>query len=184
MQELIDQASSKMQEAVDFLNKELSTIVTGRANPTLLDNVKVDAYGSFMPITQLANISAPDASTLNIQVWDKEMVKFIEKAIMNSGLGLNPMSEGTLIRISVPKLSEERRLELVKLAKKYGEDKKIQIRNLRRDHIDKCKKENKENTGSKDDIHAFTDQLQKVTDSFIAKIDQAIADKEQDLTTI
>jgi len=111
------------------------------------------------------------------------MVKSIEKAIMNADLGLNPMSEGQLIRISVPKLSEERRLELSKLAKKYGEAKKVQIRNVRRDHIDKFKKENKE-AGSKDDIHAFSDQLQKITDDFIAKIDDAISHKEKDLTTI
>jgi ribosome recycling factor len=183
MQELLDQAELKMKEALDFLGKELSTIITGRANPALLDNIKVESYGSFMLINQVSNISAPDASTINIQVWDKEMVKSIEKAIMNADLGLNPMSEGQLIRISVPKLSEERRLELSKLAKKYGEAKKVQIRNVRRDHIDKFKKENKE-AGSKDDIHAFSDQLQKITDDFIAKIDDAISHKEKDLTTI
>jgi len=118
MQELLDQAELKMEEALDFLSKELSTIMTGRANPSLLDNVKVESYGSFMPLNQLSNISAPDASTINLQIWDKEMVKPIEKAIINSDLGLNPMSEGQLIRISIPKLSSERRNELAKLAKK------------------------------------------------------------------
>ena len=183
MQELIDQAELKMSESIDFLHKELSTIITGRANPSLLDNVKIESYGSLMPINQLSNISAPDASTINLQVWDKEMVKSIEKAIMNADLGLNPMSDGQLIRITIPKLSEERRLELVKLAKKYGESKKVQIRNIRRDYIDKFKKENKE-TGSKDDIHAFTDQLQKITDDYIIKIDILISEKGEDLTTI
>jgi|TARA_B110000259_G_scaffold188482_1_gene247987 ribosome recycling factor len=183
MQESLDQAEIKMEETLDFLHKELSTIITGRANPSLLDNVKVESYGSFMPINQLSNISAPDASTINIQVWDKEMTKPIEKAIMNSGLGLNPMSDGQSIRISIPKLSEERRLDLVKLAKKYSESKKVQIRNIRRDAIDKFKKENKE-AGSKDDIHSFTDRLQKITDDFIVKIDSTVADKEKDLTTI
>jgi ribosome recycling factor len=183
MQELLDQAELKMEEALDFLHKELSTIMTGRANPALLDNVKVESYGSFMPINQLSNISAPDASTINLQIWDKEMVKPIEKAIMNSDLGLNPVSDGQLIRISIPKLSAERRNELAKLAKKYGENKKIQIRNVRRDFIDKFKKENEE-SGSKDNIHAFTELLQKITDDYVAKIDIAIVNKEKDLTTI
>tara|TARA_Y100000389_G_scaffold205090_1_gene263004 strand:- start:13785 stop:14336 length:552 start_codon:yes stop_codon:yes gene_type:complete len=183
MQELLDQGEIKMTEALEFLHKELATIVTGRANPAILDNVKVESYGSLMPVNQLSNISAPDASTINLQVWDKEGVKPIEKAIMNSGLGLNPMSEGQVIRISVPKLSEERRLDLVKLAKKYGEAKKVQIRNIRRDYIDKFKKENQE-SGSKDNIHSFTDRLQKITDDFITKIDEAVLYKEKDLTTI
>jgi ribosome recycling factor len=183
MQELLDQAELKMEEALEFLHKELATIVTGRANPALLDNVKVESYGSFMPINQVSNISAPDASTITLQVWDKQMVKAIEKAIMNSGLGLNPMSDGQLIRISVPKLSEERRLDLAKLSKKYGENKKVQIRNIRRDFIDKYKKENQE-SGSKDNIHSFTDNLQIITDNYVNKIDCAISDKEKDLTTI
>ncbi|MDA7705511.1 ribosome recycling factor [Rickettsiales bacterium] len=183
MQELLDQSELKMEEALEFLHKELATIVTGRANPALLDNVKVESYGSFMPINQLSNISAPDASTITLQVWDKEMVKPIEKSIMNSDLGLNPMSDGQLIRISIPKLSEERRLDLAKLAKKYGENKKVQIRNIRRDFIDKFKKENQE-SGSKDNIHGFTEILQKITDDYVAKIDNAVIEKEKDLTTI
>jgi ribosome recycling factor len=180
MQELLDNASEKMTETVTFLKKELTTIGTGTANPSLLDNIKVESYGSFIPINQLANMSAPDASTIMVQVWDKEMVKFVEKAISNSSLGLNPMSDGTLIRISVPKLSEERRVELSKLAKKYGENKKVQVRNIRRDLIDKLKK----NTESKDDIHSFSDRLQKITDSFISKMDDLVDKKERDLIRI
>jgi ribosome recycling factor len=137
-----------------------------------------------MPISQLASISVPEATTLAIQAWDKDSVKAIEKAIINSNLGFNPTVDGTLLRINIPKLSEERRKDLVKLAKKYGEDKKIALRNIRRDVLDDFKKNEKEIGASKDQIHGFTDIIQKITDEFVAKVDQMVDLKEKDLLKI
>jgi ribosome recycling factor len=141
----------------------------------------VEIYGQFMPISQLANISVPEASVLSIQAWDKNNVKSIEKAIINANLNFNPMVDGTTIRIIIPKLSEERRRDLIKLAKKYAEDKKIALRNVRRDILDDFKKNEKELGASKDQIHGFTDIVQKITDEFVAKIDQMTEVKEKDL---
>ena len=135
-----------------------------------------------MPLDQLATVSIPEPTTISIQVWDKENIKAIEKAIINSNLGFNPMVDGQIIRIAIPKLSEERRVELSKLAKKYGEDKKIAIRNIRRDIIDDFKKG--EDSSSKDQVHGFTDAVQKVTDEFVAKIDEIVTAKEKDIMTI
>jgi ribosome recycling factor len=137
-----------------------------------------------MPISQLANISVPEATTLTIQVWDRENVRAVEKAVVNSNLGFNPAVDGTLLRISIPKLSEERRRDLVKLAKKYGEDKKIALRNIRRDALDDFKKNEKELGASKDQVHGFTDIVQKITDEFVAKVDQMVEGKEKDLMKI
>ena len=135
-----------------------------------------------MPIAQVASVSVPEATTLSIQVWDRENVKTVEKAIINSNLGFNPMVDGMVIRIMIPKLSEERRRDLVKLAKKYGEDKKIALRNIRRDVLDEFKKNEKE-TG-KDQAHSFTDIVQKITDEFVKKVDDMIAAKEKDLMKV
>jgi ribosome recycling factor len=180
--QLSDKLRKKMEETILSLKRDMDSISTGRANPNLLDTIRVEVYGSMMPITQLANISVPEANILSIQVWDKESVKSIEKAIINSNLGFNPMTEGSTIRISIPKLSEERRKDLVKLAKKYGEDKKIALRNIRRDFLDEFKKNEKEL--GKDQIHNFGDIVQKITDEFVSKIDEVIAVKEKDLMKI
>ena len=142
--QLSNEARSKMEDTISSLKRDLDSISTGRANPNLLDTIKVEVYGSLMPIAQVGSVSVPEATTLSIQVWDRENVKAVEKAITNSNLGFNPTVDGMTLRIAIPKLSEERRRDLVKLAKKYGEDKKIALRNIRRDALDKFKKHEKE----------------------------------------
>ncbi len=182
--QLADKARKKMDDTLASLKRDLDSISTGRASPNLLDTIRVEVYGQFMPISQLANVSVPEATTLSIQVWDRENVRAVEKAIVNSNLGFNPAVDGTLLRIAIPKLSEERRRDLVKLAKKYGEDKKIAIRNIRRDALDDFKKNEKEIGASKDQVHGFTDIVQKITDEFVAKVDQMVEGKEKDLMKI
>ena len=137
--ELADKARKKMDDTMNSLKRDLDSISTGRANPNLLDTVRVEVYGALMPISQVGSVSVPEATTLTIQVWDRENVRAVEKAIVNANLGFNPTVDGMLLRISIPKLSEERRRDLVKLAKKYGEDKKIATRNIRRDVLDDFK---------------------------------------------
>jgi len=182
--ELADKARKRMEDTMVSLKRDMDSISTGRANPALLDPIRVEVYGQFMPISQLANISVPEATTLAIQVWDRESLKLVEKAIINANLGFNPMVDGTTIRIMIPKLSEERRKELVKLAKKYGEDKKVAIRNVRRDALDDFKKREKELAASKDQIHSFNDVVQKITDDFVKKIDEVIVVKEKELMKV
>lgn len=181
--ELAEQARNKMEGTLSSLKRDLDGISTGRANPGLLDPIKVEVYGSPMPLSQLATVGVSDSTTLSIQVWDSQNLKIVEKAIMNSNLGFNPMTDGNTIRIAIPKLSEERRVDLVKLAKKYGEDKKIALRNVRRDSLDEFKKE-KELAASKDQVHSFTDIVQKITDEFVKKIDELVLIKEKDLMTV
>ncbi len=180
--DLTNKARKKMDDTMVSLKRDLDSISTGRASPNLLDHVRAEVYGALMPLSQLATISVGDATTLTIQVWDRGNVKAVEKGIINSNLGFNPMVDGQLIRIAIPKLSEERRKELVKLAKKYGEDKKIAIRNVRRDILDDFKKHEKEI--GKDQAHSFNDIIQKITDEFIKKIDDSIILKEKDLMKI
>jgi ribosome recycling factor len=182
LNELTNKARQKMEETMNSLKRDMDSISTGRANPSLLDTIRAEVYGSLMPLSQLATVSVSDASTLSIQVWDRENVKAVEKGIINSNLGFNPMIDGAILRINIPKLSEERRRDLVKLAKKYGEDKKIAIRNIRRDVLDDFKKHEKEL--GKDQSHSFSDIIQKTTDEFVKKIDEAIAVKEKDLMKI
>lgn len=182
--ELSIKARNKMDETLNFLQRDLASISTGRANPDLLNTIKVESYGNLMPINQLASITVSDSSTLSIQVWDRDSVKLIEKAIIDSNLGFNPMSDGQLIRINVPKLSEERRIELSKLAKKYGEDKKIAIRNTRRDILDEVKQGEKDSTISKDQSHSFAKVIQDITDEFINEIDNKVSDKEKEIMTV
>lgn len=184
IKELSDKTRKKMDDILSFLKRDLDSISTGRANPALLDTIRVEAYGDFMPLLQVASISIPDSSTIAVQSWDKTMVKPIEKAIINSNLGFNPMIDGQVLRISVPKLSEERRRDLVKLAKKYGEDKKVAVRNARRDVLDDFKRREKELGASKDDAHSFADVIQKLTDEYIKKIDDAVLVKEKELMKI
>jgi ribosome recycling factor len=182
--ELVNKVRKKMDDTMHSLARDLDSISTGRANPSLLDPIKAEVYGSFMPLSQLATVSVSDASTITIQVWDRENTKVVEKAIINGNLGFNPMIDGQIIRIAIPKLSEERRKEMAKLAKKYGEDKKIALRNIRRDAIDDFKKNEKELSVSKDQVHNFSEIVQKITDEFVEKMDQAVALKEKDLMKI
>ena len=181
---MIDQLSNKtkerMQDTMNSLQRDLDSISTGRATPNLVDTVKAEVYGSLMPLSQLASVSVSDSSTVAIQVWDQQNVKAVEKGIINSNLGFSPMVDGNLIRINVPKLSEERRVELSKLAKKYGEDKKIALRNVRRDILDEHKKAD----ASKDEQHAFGEIVQKITDDFVKQVDESVVNKEKELMAV
>ena len=182
LNEFSDKARKKMEDTMNSLKRDMDSISTGRANPSLLDPIKAEVYGSMMPLSQLASVSVPEATTLSIQVWDRENVKAVEKAIINANLGFNPMVDGMVLRIAIPKLSEERRRDLSKLAKKYGEDKKIAIRNIRRDVLDDFKKHEKDL--GKDQSHSFNDIVQKITDEFVKKIDDLVALKEKDLMKV
>jgi ribosome recycling factor len=182
--ELAEKTRKKMEDTMNSLKRDMDSISTGRATPNLLDPIKVEVYGNFSPISQVASISVPEATTLSIQVWDRENLRAVEKAIINANLGFNPMVDGMTIRIMIPKLSEERRREMVKLAKKYGEDKKVAARNVRRDVLDDFKRREKEIGASKDQIHSFNDIVQKITDEFVKKIDDTVAAKEKELMKI
>lgn len=180
----INNIETKMKNAISFFDKELSSIRTSRASGSMLENILVDAYGSKTPLNQLGNINIPDASTLTIQVWDSSLIKNIENAIMESQLGINPQSDGALIRLNVPKLSEERRIELSKVASQYAENAKISIRNIRRDLLDDLKKEEKDKIISQDEHKKNSSEIQKITDDYIKKIDEITAVKKSEITTV
>ena len=181
---MIEQLNQKMINAVKHLDKEFSTIRTSRANPSMLDNIFADAYGSKTPLNQLGNISTTDPSTIIIQVWDTSMIKNIEISILESDLGVNPQIDGQIIRIPIPKLSEERREELTKVAAKYAENSKVVIRNLRRDFIDSQKELKKNSEISEDDLKKILNEVQKLTDSSIEKIDELLRVKKEDILKV
>ena len=181
---MIDDLRKKMSNAIGHLEKEFNTIRTSRANPSMLDNIFADAYGSKTPLNQLGNISTPDPSTITIQVWDTSLVKDIENSILDSGLGVNPQIDGQIIRLPIPKLSEERREELSKLAAKYAENSKVVIRNLRRDFLDSQKDLKKNSELSEDDLKKITNDVQKLTDSSIEEIDQILKIKKEDILKV
>lgn len=183
-QNLKNELSTKMDKALDAMNREFSGLRTGRASTHLLDPVVVEVYGSKMPISQVGTVSTPDAKTITVQVWDKGMVKTVEKAIADANLGVNPSSDGQLIRIGIPPLSEDRRKELVKMAHKYGENSKVALRNIRRDGMDKLKQMEKNNEISKDEHHSYSEEVQKLTDGYIKKIDDASKAKEKEILTV
>ncbi|XPV75257.1 MAG: ribosome recycling factor [Desulfovibrio sp.] len=174
----------RMEGAINKLEKDFSTLRTGRASTALVDNIVVDYYGTPTPLNQLASVSIPDARTLAIQPWDKGAFAGIEKGIMNSDLGLNPVNDGSLIRISIPPLTEDRRKDLVKLARKNSEDAKIAIRNVRRDMNDSFKKLLKDKEITEDDQRQGQDEVQKMTDSFVKKCDTVLAEKEKEIMEI
>lgn len=174
----------KMDKALKVLDHELKGLRTGRASVNLLDSVTVEAYGDRMPLSQVASLTAPDARTINVQVWDKSMVSSVEKAITVANLGLTPSSDGQLIRLPIPALTEERRKALAKLAHKYGEDTKISLRNIRRDGNEELKKMEKDNIIAKDEHHSLAEQVQKLTDEYSSKVDLAIKQKEQEIMTV
>jgi len=174
----------RMDGAIQTLKKEFSGLRTGRASPNLLDPVQVDAYGSKMPLSQVATVSAPEPRLLSVQVWDIGMAKLVEKAIRESGLGLNPAAEGAIIRVPLPDLSQERRLEMVKVAGKYAESARIAVRNVRRDGMDTLKKLEKDGKISQDEQKRFEKELQNETDSFIKTIDTDLAAKEKEIKTV
>ena len=179
-----DEMNRRMQGAVAAVKTEFAGLRTGRAAPGLLDPVMVDAYGNQMPISQLGTISAPESRLLTVQVWDKSMVKSVDKAIRDAGLGLNPQADGQLLRIPIPELNEERRKELAKLAHKYAEQARIAVRNVRRDGMEILKKLEKDHKIGQDEHHKLGEELQKVTDAHIKVIDQALHGKEQEIMQV
>ncbi len=181
---MIEQLNQKMINAIKHLEKEFGTIRTSRANPSMLDNIYADAYGSKTPLNQLGNISTPDPTTITIQVWDTSIIKNIENSILESGLGVNPQIDGQIIRLPIPKLSEERREELTKLAAKYAENSKVVIRNLRRDFIDSQKDLKKNSELSEDDLKKILNEVQKLTDKSIEKIDELLKVKKEDILKV
>jgi ribosome recycling factor len=175
---------SRMAKSVQALRTELATIRTGRANAALLDHVRVSYYGSDVPLSQVGNISVPEARMLVITPWEKTLLGAIEKAILASDLGLNPSNDGTVIRLMMPELNEERRRDLVKQARQMAEQARISIRNIRRDANDKAKAEVKDEGLSEDEVKQRQTAIQKVTDRFIAEIDEVLQHKEDDILTI
>lgn len=174
----------KMKKSIDSVAADFASVRAGRANASVLDRIMVDYYGSPTPIQQIAAISSPDARTLLISPWDKTAVKSIEKAIQNSDLGINPQNDGASIRLSFPQLTEERRKELGKQVRKYGEDAKVAVRNIRRDAMDALKKQQKAGEITEDDLKNLEKDLQKLTDDFVKKVDEATAKKEKELSEI
>jgi len=177
-------AEARMQQSVASLKHNLTRIRTGRANPALLDTVQVDYYGSMVPVSQVANVSLLDARTISVQPWEKGMGAKIEKAIRESDLGLNPASMGELIRVPMPMMTEERRKELTKVVRGEGENAKVAIRNLRRDANEAVKKLVKDKQASEDEQKRAEADIQKVTDRYIAEVDQVVAAKEQDILAV
>lgn len=185
MRELIQSIKLNMKKTIEVLNKDLASMRAGRATPALLDKVMVDYYGSPMPVNQLATVSIPEARMLVIQPWDKGALGEIEKAILKSDLGITPSSDGNVIRLVVPQLTEERRRELAKFLKKRGEEAKVAVRNLRREAIEQLKTLEKAGEGfSEDDLRRSQEEVQKVTDKYIKEIDQVVAAKEKEVMEI
>ena len=180
----MDDVQKKMNNALAHFEKELNTLRTSRASPNMLDNITVDAYGSKTPLNQLGNISIPDPNTITIQIWDSSLVKQIENAITESNLGINPQTDGQMIRLPIPKLSEERRKELTKVASEYAENSKISIRNIRRDSIEFNKKEKKELNLSEDDLKKTINDIQKITDEKISQIEKILEQKKIDILKV
>jgi ribosome recycling factor len=173
-----------MEKALAALEKEFSHLRTGRATPALLEGLKVDYYGTLTPIDQIASVSTPDSRTITIQPWDRNAFGLVEKAILKSGLGFNPVNDGKLLRISMPPLTEDRRKELVKVAKKHTEEAKVAVRNVRREANDDFKKKQKDKSLSEDDVKKGEAEVQKLTDSYVAKLDAALGRKEKEIMEI
>lgn len=179
-----DQMREKMEKTIAVLKDDLHTVRAGRANPQLLDHVSVEYYGSQTPLKQLAAVSAPEPRLLVIQPYDATIMSEIEKAIMASDIGITPSNDGKIIRLAIPMLTEERRKDLTKVVKKYGEDAKVALRHERRDANDKLKKMNKSNELTEDDLKRAEDEVQKTTDKFVQKVDEIIANKEKEILEV
>lgn len=180
----LDEAQSKMQKTVESTQQAFNTIRTGRANSSLLDKVLVEYYGTPTHLKSLANITTPDATTILIQPYDKSSLNLIEKAISLSDIGLTPSNDGSVIRLNIPPLTSDRRKEFVKLAAKYAEEGRVGIRNIRRDAIDSIRKQEKASEISEDEAKDQQDKLQKLTDKYTARINELLAEKEKDITTV
>lgn len=182
--EFMNDLKHRMEGAINVLDNELKGLRAGRASVHLLDPVFVEAYGNKMPISQLGTVSVPDSRTVIVQVWDATMVKTVEKAIADANLGINTMAEGNIIRLPIPSLNEERRKEMAKLAHKYGENTKISIRNIRRDGIEVAKKMEKDSNISEDELRNISDDIQKLTDDFVSKIDLQVKAKDTEIMSV
>lgn len=174
----------RMDGALDTLKREFAGLRTGRAHPALLEPVKVTAYGSEMPLNQVGTVGAPEPRMLTVQVWDKSMVSAVEKAIRDAGLGLNPAADGMLVRVPIPQLTTERRNELAKMAHKYAEGAKVSVRAVRRDGMEQIKAHEKKHEIGEDLAKNWSDEVQKLTDQYIKKVDEALADKEKDIKQV
>lgn len=183
-QELKRKTNERMAVAIDSLKKEFASIRTGRASLALLDGIMVNYYGSLTPLQQLSSLSLPESRQIAIQPWDPKIISDIEKAIMKSDLGITPVNDGRIIRIHIPPLTEERRKQLVKVVKKKAEEAKVAVRNIRRDTNEETKKLEKEKHLSEDDIKRFHDEIQKLTDSYIAKVDEILDHKEKEIMEV
>ena len=180
----MDDLQRRMEGALSTLKSDFGGLRTGRASTTLLEPIMVDAYGQQMPMSQVGTISAPEPRLLSVQVWDKGQVSFVEKAIREAGLGLNPMADGQMVRVPLPELNEERREELVKIAGKYAEQGRVAVRNVRRDGMDQLKKGEKDGEISQDEQKSLSDDVQKLTDDYISKIDEALSKKEAEIRQV
>ena len=181
---LLNDLERRMNSSIDVLKKEYQGLRTGRATPNLLEPITVDAYGSELPINQVATISAPEVRMLMVQVWDQAQLQAVEKAIRNADLGLNPIIDGQIMRIPIPELNEERRKELAKVASKYAEETRVAIRNIRRDGIDTVKKEEKSGDISEDESRSLSDKVQKQTDNSINQINELLSQKEAEIMQV
>ena len=182
--ELKTDMQTRVQKTIESLKKDFQGLRTGRASTGLLDSIMVDAYGSSVPINQVGTISVPEARMLSVNVWDKNLLKHVEKAIRESSLGLNPMNDGVSLRIPLPPLSEERRVELTKIAGRYTEDAKVAVRNIRRDVLDKIKKLKNDNEISEDDQKRYEEEVQKITDSATKEMDELLKAKEAEIKQV
>ena len=180
----LDDVKRRMQGAINALKHDLGSLRTGRASPNLLDPLQIEAYGQSMPIGQVATVSVPEPRLLSVSVWDRSMVHAVEKAIRDSDLGLNPLTEGQTIRLRIPEMNEQRRKEMVKVAHKYTEEARIAVRHVRRDGIDLLKKMKKDGVLGEDEERRQEEQVQKATDQSIAEIDQILASKEKEIMQV
>ena len=174
----------RMDGALDALRREFAGLRTGRASVSLLEPISVDAYGQSMPINQVGTISVPEPRMITVQVWDRSLAGAVEKAIRDSGLGLNPASDGQLIRVPIPPLSEERRVEITKIAGKYAEQARVAVRNVRRDGMDSLKQMEKDGDLSQDDHHLWSEEFQSLTDDHVKQIDETLAQKEEEIMQV
>jgi ribosome recycling factor len=184
VKEILKHAEDRMKKAVEVVRDELVKVRTGKATTALLDGIKVEYYGSMVPLNQTANVSTPDVHTISVQPWEKSMIGPIEKAILNANLGLNPINDGNVLRVPIPPLNEERRRELVKLVKKFGEEGKIAVRNIRRDAIEHLKKSEKQEHFSEDERKRGEEEVQKLTDKYVKEIDHLLALKEKEIMEV
>ncbi|MDP3150529.1 MAG: ribosome recycling factor [Ignavibacteria bacterium] len=184
MEQILKETRSKMDKSIEALRHELSRIRTGKATTALLDNVKVDYYGTLTPIRQVANVTVLDSHTLSVTPWEKSLVQVVDKAILNADLGLNPVSDGTNLKIPIPLLTEERRKDLVKLVKKFGEDCKIAIRNVRREGNDHLKRAEKDKKITEDQLKEAEDKTQKFTNEHVTMIDEILKHKEKEIMEV